>query len=110
MRKIVKDIAAHVGVPIEDKDISVVHRLNKSDDKEESTETTESDRPKRIPSIIAKFVQRDVKSAIFKKRKEITQKAGCPYPNAQIYEDVTPLCSRIMYQLRNRKDQEDNRK
>ena len=110
MKKIVKDIAAHVGVPIEDKDISVVHRLNTSDDKENTTETTESGKPKRIPSIIAKFVQRDVKTAIFNARKQNVEKPGSPHPNAAIYEDVTPLRSRIMYQLRNRKDQHDNRK
>ena len=110
VKKIVKDIAAHVGVPIEDKDISVAHRLNTSDDKEDPTETTESGKPKRIPSIIVKFVQRDVKTAIFNARSQNVKKAGSPHPNAAIYEDVTPLRSRIMYQLRNRKDQGDNRK
>ena len=110
VKKIVKDIAAHVGVPIEDKDISVVHRLNTSDDKENTTETTESGKPKRIPSIIAKFVRRDVKTAFFNARKQNVEKPGSPHPNAAIYEDVTPLRSRIMYQLCNRKDQHDNRK
>ena len=110
VKKIVKDIAAHVGVPIEDKDISVVHRLNTSDDKEDATETTDTGKLKCIPSIIAKFVQRDVKTAIFNARKNDVEKPGSPHPNAAIYEDVTPLPSRIMYQLRNRKDQHDNRK
>ncbi|CAL4144149.1 unnamed protein product, partial [Meganyctiphanes norvegica] len=36
--------------------------------------------------------------------------SGSPHPDAAIYEDVTPLHSRILYQLRNQKDQDDNKK
>ena len=110
VKEIVKDIAAHVGVSITDKDISVAHRLHTRDDKENTNETTESGKPKRIPSIIVKFVQRDVKSAIFNVRKQNVDKIGSPHPDAAIYEDVTSLRSRIMYQLRNRKDRDDIKK
>lgn len=110
VKKIVKDIAAHVGEPIEDKDISVAHRLNTSEDKEDSTEVTPTGgKPKLIPSIIVKFVRRDVKTAIFNARKQNVLKPGSPHPDAAIYEDVTPLRSRIMYQLRNRKDDQGNK-
>ena len=110
VNKIVKDIAAHVGVTLEDRDISVAHRLLTSEDKEDANNPTASGKPQRIPSIIVKCVQRDIKSKFFNARKQNVEKAGSPYPDAVIYEDVTPLRSRIMYQLRNRKDQADNKK
>ena len=39
----------------------------------------------------------------------IRDKAGYKYPNAAIYEDVTPTRSRIMFELRNKKDDDNNR-
>ena len=57
INQIVKDLAAHVGVPLDDKDISVAHRILTSDDKEDTTETTANGKPKHIPSIIVKLVQ-----------------------------------------------------
>ena len=55
------------------------------------------------------MVHRDVKHELFGSRKQIKEKAGAPYPNAMIVEDVTPLRSRIMYQLRNRLDRDGNK-
>ena len=60
----------------------------------------------KIPSVILKFVHRTVKADAFASRKLIDAKPGCKFPNARIYEDVTPLRSRIMYELRQRKDNE----
>lgn len=102
--EIVKEIAKHNGVELEDRDISVAHRIMNKDDTGNSSQTTGNPRPKQIPTIIFKCVQRDVKTKVFDTRKQIVAKPGCKYPNAQIYEDVTPLRSRMMYELRQRKD------
>ena len=42
-------------------------------------------------------------------RKQIIAKPGCEWPESAIYEDVTPLRSRILYEMRNRKDNEDKK-
>ena len=45
-----------------------------------------------------------MKTEIFEKRKNLATNSQCPekYKNVAIYEDVTPLRSRIMYELRHR--------
>ena len=96
-----KDLFHHTGEPLEDKEISVVHRIMTKDDVVDSTN-------EKIPSVILKFVHRTVKAYAFASRKLIDAKPGCKFPNARIYEDVTPLRSRIMYELHQRKDNEDN--
>ena len=98
----VKALFDHTGVTLEDKEISVVHRIMTKDDAVDSTN-------EKIPSVILKFVHRNVKSNAFASRKLIDAKPGCKFPNARIYEDVTPLRSRIMYELRQRKDNEDKK-
>ena len=94
VNQIVIDLANHIGVDIEESDISVAHRISTKDDKEDKTQNNISGKPKKVPSIIVKWVSRSVKNKIFEKRREITNKTGCPYPEAAIYEDVTPLRSK----------------
>lgn len=108
--KVVKDLAEHIGVEVTDGDLSTAHRIHIKEDKEDNTQTTASGKPKRIPSVIAKWVRRDIKTKVFEHRRQITAKPGCKWPEAAIYEDVTPLRSRILYELRNRKDSEENKK
>ena len=109
--KIIKDIGDQVGVPIQDSDISVIHRLmpNKKNDSDNSR--TIPGLPiseKKIPSIIARFTRREVKSKFFEARKILTTKPDVPVKlkSAAIYENVTPLRSRIMYELRQRDDKQ----
>ena len=109
--KIIKDIGDQVGVPIQDSDISVIHRLMpfKKNDSENSRTIPGLPIPeKKIPSIIARFTRREVKSKFFEARKTLSTKPDVPVKlkSAAIYEDVTPLRSRIMYELRQRDDKQ----
>ena len=106
----VKDISEHIGAPIKPEEISTIHRLQSGDAKVDETATATSGTTVRIPNTIVKLVHRDVKTKIFNARKENSDKPGSPFPGAVIYEDVTPLRSRIMYQLRNRTNEDGNRK
>ena len=103
---IVKKIALHTtGEALEDSEISVAHRLMSKNDKDDQNNTdTNGSRKKTTPSIIVKFSRRNTKSKIFDSRKETTKKPNAPYENIKMYEDVTPLRSRILYALRNKKD------
>ena len=98
----VKDLFKHTGVTLQDNEISVVHRLMTKDDAVDTAN-------KKIPSVILKFVNRNVKSNAFASRKQIEAKPGCKFPNARIYENVTPLRSRIMFELRQRKDSDERK-
>ena len=97
---IIKDLGKYAGVPIKDEDISITHRLVS---KEELLKLTPSS---KIPPIIAKFNRRDIKSKLLEARKNIMANTETPIniKSAALYEDVTPLRSRIMYQLRQRED------
>ena len=92
--QIVKDVMKQNDVEIKDEDISVKHRLH--------TNNSDDSKP---PAIIVRYVRRDTKTVCFNARKNSLQKSDddVKYPNAKIFEDVTPLRSRILYQLRNRK-------
>ena len=107
--KVVIELAEHLGVEIDEEDLSTAHRIHIKEDKEDTTQTTANGKPKRIPSIIAKCVRRNVKTKVFENRKQIIAKPGCKWPEAAIYEDVTPLRSRILYEMRNRKDDDDKK-
>lgn len=103
---IVKEIAAEVGVEIKDEDISTSHRIGTNKEQEENTSETVGvpTAPKKPPSIIVRFNRRDIKVKFFEARKTLQTSTSCPahYKSAEIYEDVTPLRSRIMYELRTR--------
>ena len=103
--EIVKDICKHVGREISDAEISTSHRNGQ-------VPTATNNVPgmpaanRKVPDIIVRFTRRDVKNEIFEKRKTLATNSACPlkYRNVAIYEDVTPLKSRIMYELRQRDD------
>ena len=60
----------------------------------------------KTPPLIARFNRRDIASRLLGARKNIMANTETPLnlKNAALYEDVTPLKSRIMFQLRNRDD------
>ena len=100
----------HIGTPILPEQINTIHSLHAGDSKVDEAATASSGKTVRIPNTIIRLVHRDVKTKIFNARKQNIENSGSPYPDAAIYEDVTPLRSRIMYQLRNRKDGDGNKK
>ena len=102
--KIVKEIAKHAGIEITDADISTSHRLGSSKNDSAPPLPGLPAPKKKIPSIIFRASRRDIKIKLFEARKNLATNSNCPdkYKSVAIYEDVTPLCSRIMYELRNR--------
>ena len=112
VRDIVKKIAKHTtGEDLEDADISVAHRLMSKDDRSTTNnQNTANGTPKKHPNIMVKFASGFKKTKVFDSRKKTTSEPGCPYPNIAIYEDVTPLRSRMLYALRNRKESGDPNK
>ena len=112
--KIVQDIAKHTtGDDLNENEISVAHRIMSNDDRKKldaipfnanATVTKQNS-----PSIIVKFCRRSTKTKVFEHRKQTAFKPNSPHPKAEIYEDVTPLRSRILYALRNKKDNEGNK-
>ena len=113
--QILKDIAKYCGVDIKDSDISVTHRLMDRPNRDTKIPVTHSlmskeqmDRPNRdtnIPVLIARVNRRDLKTKLLEGRQNITTNPQCPenLKKAIMYEDLTPLKSRIIYQLRQRK-------
>ena len=102
--EITKEIGKYSGVKIEDGDISCGHRLmSKSELDKRAASTNKSD---KIPQLIVRFNRRDVKDKLLTACKNIQYNVECPQylKNVRIYEDVTPLRSRIMYHLRQKDD------
>ena len=99
---IVKDVAKFCGVELNDTDLSTSHRLMSKEDMD--SQINPSNRDSKIPVIIARVNRRDLKVKLLEAKKTIATNVQCPdhLKNALIYEDVTPLRSRIMYHLRNR--------
>lgn len=104
---IVKEICKHAGREITDADISTSHR-NGSTKPNVNLPPGMTTRTNRVPDIYVRFTVRDVKTQVFEKRKNLATNSQCPekYRNVAIYEDVTPLRSRIMYELRQRGNKE----
>ena len=101
--EIVKEICKYAGREITDADISTSHR-NGSVTNVSNTQPGMSSTTRKIPDIYVRFALRDVKTQVFEKRKNLATNSACPikYRNVAIYEDVTPLRPRIMYDLRQR--------
>ena len=99
---IVVDIIKHTGVELTVDDISIAHRINTKDDASETSGTT--NRTKKIPSILCKLKSRSKRGEIFKARRNIKDNRDAPHPSAQIFDDITPLRSRLMFALKNRKE------
>ena len=104
--EIVKNVAKYCGVEINDVDLSTSHRLMSKE--EMNSQINPSNRDSKIPPIIARVNRRDIKTKLLEAKKTITTNVQCPthLKNALIYEDVTPLRSRIMYHLRQRNDKQ----
>ena len=97
---IIKDLGKFAGVPITDADISITHRLMSKQELEKLGPTS------KAPPLIARFNRRDIATRLLGAKKNIMINTETPLnlKNAALYEDVTPLKSRIMFQLRNRDD------
>ena len=109
--EICKEISAQIGYPITDADISVSHRImsnnkNTQGQQEIPGAAAAPTNKRKPPRIILRVNRRDVKTKLFENRKQISSKPNVPikYKNVAIYEDLTPLRSRIMYELRSRGD------
>ena len=104
--KIVKDVAKYCGVPMTDSDISVSHRLMSKEKMD--AQTNPANRDKKIPVIIARVTTRDLKIKLLEAKKTLSTNVNCPVElkKATMYEDMTPLRSRVMYHLRQRNDKQ----
>ena len=105
--KIVKEICKYAGREITDADISTSHR-NGNPKKDGNNVPGLTTTANKVPDIYVRFTRRDVKTEVFENRKNLATNQHCPtkYKNVAIYEDVTPLRSRIMYELRNRNNKQ----
>ena len=102
--EITKEIGKYSGVKIEDSDISCGHRLMSKLELDKRAAST--NKSEKIPQIIVRFNRRDVKDKLLTACKNMQYNVECPpyLKNVRLYEDVTPLRSRIMYHLRQKDD------
>lgn len=98
--EIIQKVAEFIGEPIEASDISISHRIPPR--KTENVNENVSESAVKHPAIICKFVKRETRNRVIRAKRQMTLRPNNPYPDAFICEDVTPLRSRIMYQLRNK--------
>ena len=96
------DVAKDAGIPLTKDDISIAHRINTKSDATSTSETNVRGQPKKIPSIIARITNRKKRNELFEARRNIQQNPNATYKDARLYEDVTPLRSRMLYALRNK--------
>ena len=89
------DLCKDIGVTIKEEDISVTHRVGTREDPSDT-----SDNNQKIPTIIAKFVRRETRNKVFDARKALHSHST--RTSVYISDHVTPLRSRMMYELRNR--------
>ena len=102
VEQIVIDVVKDAGLDITKDDISIAHRINTKGDTTSNNETNSHGKPKKIPSIIARIKSRKLRNEIFKARTTLHRNSAPTHTGARIY-DVTPLRSRILFALRNRK-------
>ena len=107
VENIVLDVAKDAGVPLTKEDISIAHRINTNSDATSTTDLNSRGKPKKVPSIVARIVNRKKRNQLFEARKKIQENPDATYRAAKIYDDVTPLRSRILYALRNKKKSDD---
>ena len=93
---VVKSVTNHIGMEIQEQDISDIHRLPSL------TETNGI----KTPGIIVRVNRRRVKYGVMDNKKQLRSRPHPEYPNVGIYEDLTPLRSRMLYALRNRKNEQ----
>ena len=77
VEKIVLDVAKDAGVTLTKEDISIAHRINTKDDETSNSERNSHNQPKKIPSIIARIVNRKKRNQLFEARKRNTEKPRC---------------------------------
>ena len=97
---IIKEATKHIGHEIDERDISDYHRLPKQSSGSGDTNT---------PPIIVRVNRRCVKHNILGKKSHLRTHPHPTYTNLGFYEDLTPLRSRMLYALRNRKTQGGNK-
>ena len=116
LKDILKDITETAGGTYEESNVSVIHRIgvdytkrNGGQNQPNATAVQQPGTKKKIPSIIVRYARRDAKIDLFENRKNLTTNANCPayLKNTSIYEDVTPLRSRMMFELRQRGDRKE---
>ena len=96
-------MAKDAGVTLTKDDISIAHRINTKDDTTNSNANNSRGGAKKIPSIIARIKSRKLRNKLFLARRTLHEHNTPTHTGARIYDDVTPLRSRILYALRNRK-------
>ena len=105
---IVKELGRVLDVEIKSEDISTSHRIG-GNSNEQQPDTSNLPvgtitRKRKTPSIIVRFTRRELKIKLFEARRQLQSNINTPakFKNVRIYEDVTPMRSRIMYELRTR--------
>ena len=97
LTEIVQSISNHIGVTVDNHSISTIHRL--------PPKHGSSD----VPNIIMRVSRRSIKHELMDKKRILRTSPHEQYPNVALYEDVTPLRSRMLYALRNRKGENDQK-
>ena len=113
LKEKVCQIAEHNGVTLTEDDISMAHRINTKFDKTDPNKMNSRGTQKKIPSILVKLKSRSKKAEIMASRKtmrENNESAPAHLKDIAIYEDVTPLRSRMLHALRNRKNEDNTKK
>ena len=89
----VKTVLGAANIPITDQDISISHRLP----------TREQQRNGKPSSLLLKTSRRDVRNRIIRHKRDMreNQEFKTNYPDVFIVEHLTPLRSKVAYQLRN---------
>ena len=93
LNEIIKDISKHIGREVAEHEISDAHRIHVP---------AETSGGVRIPTIICRLNRRTVKYDLFAKKKHLRSYPHPKYANLGIYEDLSPLRSRMLYALRNK--------
>ena len=88
----VKTLCKDMDSEIESEEISVTHRVG--------DETPDKHGNITPPAVIVKFTRRKTRNRVFEARKKLHENRK--YTNVYISDHVTPLRSRILYELRNR--------
>ena len=91
---IIQDVTKHIGREITEQDISDIHRLPNQNEANGGN--------RGASTIICRLNRRRVKYEVMDKKKHLRSYPHPVYSNLGIYEDLTPLRSRMLYALRNR--------
>ena len=84
VENIVLDVAKDAGVPLTKDDISIAHRINTRSDATSTTELNMHNKPKKVPSIVARIVNRKKRNQLFEARKKIQENPNATYKEAKM--------------------------